>query len=111
MNSTFNITLLNLGSFFSFPSRFIARIRKFDDFLNHDLDAPSESTLTAFAGHPMTAASTANGVRMHTTRPPPARESLTYELISMPGPLAFLTSGYAVGLVAMVSRSVTPQNV
>lgn len=104
MNSTYNITL-KLGSLLSLPSRFIARIRRLDEFLNQDIHLPVDdpdaaTSLTAVAG----TAATHAGARMYTTRPPPARDTIPYEFVTMPGPLAFLTSGYAVGLVVMVSR-------
>ena len=41
-------------------------------------------------------------VQRLTTRHP---EGIPYEMVAMPGPLAFVTSGYAVGLLAMVRTS------
>lgn len=103
MNSTYNITL-KLGALLSLPSRFIARIRRFDDFLNQDIHLPIDDSDAAIS---LTAAgvtaATHAGTRIYSTRPPPARDTIPYEFVAMPGPLAFLTSGYAVGLVTMVS--------
>ena len=95
VSSTYNITL-KLGSLLSLPSRFIARIRKLDDMFGQDLD-PTVAALGSTA-----AVGQRDVSRIHSVRPPPAPDTLSYELVAMPGPLAFLTSGYAVGLVAMV---------
>lgn len=97
--SQFNLTI-RLGSLLSLPSKIFHRLRRIDDLLNHDLDVQS-----AALGMPMpmtTAWSAPNGEISHIARPPPARNSLTYELANMPGPFAFVTSGYALVLVALV---------
>ncbi|TDL24881.1 hypothetical protein BD410DRAFT_766450 [Rickenella mellea] len=84
-NTSYNLTV-KLGSLFSFPSRFIARIRKIDDMINQDFENAS-----------LTAAAMSNN-RIHRMSP---EGNIPYELVAMPGPWAFLTSGYAVGLLAM----------
>jgi hypothetical protein len=88
---------LTLGSFLSFPSRFIARMRRFDDMLNQDLQRQQFAANAAALQ-----AQTGGSQRFPNTRHP---EGLPYEMVAMPGPLAFITSGYAVGLLAMVSAS------
>ncbi|KAH8117095.1 hypothetical protein DFH11DRAFT_1687859 [Phellopilus nigrolimitatus] len=87
----FNLTI-KLGSLLSLPSKFIHRLRRIDDMLNHDLNSQSATLAMTTAAH---------GSIIHTSMPPPAPGSLPYGFVAMPGPLAFLTSGYAVGLVAM----------
>lgn len=91
LSSQFNLSL-SLGSLLSLPSRFIARLRKIDDILNQDLE---NHALAAAAA----AQSQGPGNRIQHRGVP---ENISYELVAMPGPLAFLTSGYAVGLLAMV---------
>ena len=88
---------LTLGSFLSFPSRFIARMRRIDDMLHQDLQRQQFAAASAAAAQTQTGRQ-----RFPTTRHP---DGLPYEMVAMPGPLAFVTSGYAVGLLAMVSAS------
>ncbi len=90
-SSQFNLSL-SLGSLLSLPSRFIARIRKIDDILSQDLE--NHAMASAAAAH-------AQGLSGRMQQRGGA-ENLPFELVAMPGPLAFLTSGYAVGLLAMV---------
>lgn len=92
----YNLTI-RLGSLLSLPSKFLHRLRRIDDLLNHDLDAQS-----AALDIPMPMTTTINSGVSEVARPPPSRSSLTYELVTMPGPFAFLTSGYSLGLVALV---------
>lgn len=68
--------------------------------LNHDLEAHHTT-----AGLPMPVTPVSFEGRTHVARPPPSPESLSYELIAMPGAFAFITSGYALGLLAMVRIS------
>ena len=89
----YNLTL-KLGSLLSLPSRFLARIRRFDDMLSQDLE---NHALAATA-----AAAAAQG-RHQQQRLTSSPERFSYEIVAMPGPLAFLTSGYAIGLLVMVS--------
>ncbi|THH08324.1 hypothetical protein EW145_g2783 [Phellinidium pouzarii] len=84
----YNLTI-KLGSLLSLPSKFIHRLRRIDDMLNHDLDAHPTAALA------MTTA--AQGSRTHVARPPPAPDSISYELVAMPGAFAFLTSGSILG--------------
>lgn len=76
-----------LGSLLSLPSRFVARIRKIDEDFNHDLERHSIATA-------------AMSNRIHRMA---SDNSPSYEFVAMPGPWAFVTSGYAVGLLVMVS--------
>ena len=73
-----------------------------DDLLNHDLDVQ-----TAALDIPMPMTTTSSGGVSQVARPPSSRSKLTYELVTMPGPFAFMTSGYALGLVALVRGSFT----
>ena len=85
---------LTLGSILSFPSWFIGRLRRIDDMLQQDLQthqlAASAAAMQAQPGRAQ---------RLAGRHP----EGIPYEMVAMPGPLAFITSGYAVGLLAMVS--------
>ncbi|KAL5511351.1 hypothetical protein ACEPAH_4567 [Sanghuangporus vaninii] len=93
----YNLTI-RLGSLLALPSKFLHRLRKIDDLLNHDLDIQSAALDLPM---PMPITSTAHAVMSDVPRPPPSRATLAYELASMPGPFAFLTSGYALGLVTL----------
>lgn len=92
----YNITI-RLGSLLSLPSKFIQRLRRIDDMLNMDLEAHHTTPGLAMS---MTSAAYEGGT--HIARPPPSPHSFSYELIVMPGAFSFLTSGYALGLLAMV---------
>lgn len=96
-SSHYNLSL-SLGSLLSLPSKLISRIRKIDDMLNQDLEGHTLATTAAMRR-------TRGG-----QRPSADSGGIPYELIAMPGPLAFMTSGYAVGLVGMVRgiRSLCP---
>ncbi|KAI5122226.1 hypothetical protein M0805_002714 [Coniferiporia weirii] len=88
----YNLTI-RLGSLLSLPSKFIHRLRRIDDMLEHGLEAHQTAALQITTA--------AQGSSTYAARPPPAPNSLSYELAAMPGTFAFLTSGYAIGLVAM----------
>lgn len=92
----YNITI-QLGSLLSLPSKFIQKLRRIDEMLNHDLEAHHTT-----AGLPTSMTSVLQDGRTHVARPPPSPDSITYDLIAMPGALGFITSGYAFGLIAMV---------
>ena len=94
----YNLTI-RLGSLLALPSKFLHRLRRIDDLLSHDLDIQS-----AALDLPMPITSSVHSSMSDVPRPPPSRASLAYELANMPGPFAFLTSGYALGLVTLVRR-------
>lgn len=94
----YNLTI-KLGSLLSLPAKFLHRLRRIDDVLSYDLDQhPSALDLAM----PMTTF-TQSGQISQAAMPPPARSSFAYDVISMPGPIAFMTSRYALGLCVMVS--------
>lgn len=95
--SEYNITI-RLGSLLALPSKFIQRLRRIDEVLNHDLEAHHTTVNLAMSVTP----AAFGEARTHVARPPPSPNSLGYELVAMPGAFAFLTSGYALGLLAMV---------
>ena len=84
--SQYNFTI-RFDSLLSLPSRILARIRKLDD----------QSTWSMTAAHAHKAKGYSSTADRHSA------DGLPYDLVPMPGPLAFITSGYAIGLVAMVS--------
>lgn len=86
-SQSFNYSF-TLGSLLEFPSRIFARIRKADESLVQDLKTHSLATIAPASSEPMR--------RIH------ADISFQHEEVVLPGPLAFLTSGYAVGLLLMV---------
>ena len=84
----FNMTM-KLGSLFSFPSRIsrvLASIRAFDGALEQD---------TQLLFGPDTGFDSSN--------PYVARTSPARGFVPLPGPWRFATSGYAIGLLVMVS--------
>lgn len=85
--SYYNLTL-KLGSLFAFPSRFLARIRGIDELLNQDTQ---QNTVVNLVRNEWD-----TGAYTRRSPPPPA-------FTPFPGPWGFLTSGYAVGLFAMVN--------
>lgn len=96
----YNLTI-KLGSLLSLPAKFLHRLRRIDDVLSHDLDQHPSTLEMPLATY------TSLGGASHVAMPPPSRSSFAYEIISMPGPLAFMTSGYALGLLVMVRLSCT----
>ena len=96
----YNLTI-KLGSLLSLPAKFLHRLRRMDDVLSHDLDQhPSTLDLEM----PMSTL-TQPGQASHVAMPPPPRTSFAFEVINAPGPIAFMTSRYALGLCVMVSFS------
>ncbi|EJD02179.1 uncharacterized protein FOMMEDRAFT_168701 [Fomitiporia mediterranea MF3/22] len=91
----YNLTI-RLGSLLALPSKFLHRLRRIDDLLNHDLDVQS-----AALSIPMPVTTSFHSGVSDVARPPPSRSSLSYEITTMPGPFAFMTSGYALGLIAL----------
>jgi len=85
-NATFNLTS-KLTPIFSLPSRFLARIRLFDELFNQGLGQNSAMvTAGEWGGIP--------------SSPSPRPSTLT----PFPGPWGFFTSGYALVLFTMVSE-------
>lgn len=80
--SFLNTSLKVASRFFTLPSRLIARVRRLDDVLNADIDATPRN---------------AQGSRNDTP--------LGFSMEPLPGPLAFVTSGYFFGLFVMVSTA------
>jgi hypothetical protein len=88
-----NMTV-KLGSLFSFPSRVsrvLASIRAFDTMLDQDAQ-------NAFGG-----ATEFGGSNLFIGRTPPPQG-----FVHLPGPWKFMTSGYALALLAMVSAQDEP---
>lgn len=79
--SFLNATLKVASRFVRLPSRLVARVRRLDDVLNADIDATSRNAQGSRNGTP----------------------SLGLAMEPLPGPLAFVTSGYFFGLFVMVS--------
>jgi hypothetical protein len=80
-----------LNPILSLPSRFLARIRLFDELFNHDLGRNEAITTANEWG------TAADALASSPPRPP--------NLTPFPGPWGFLTSGYALVLFTMVSGS------
>jgi hypothetical protein len=94
--ATYNISfnLSSISSFFSYPSRLLARIRKYEDISEHvqDLHESLSSLDTSSVEEDKVVA---------------ARTAVATDLTrqSFPGPWGFFTSGYMLGLVLLVSHS------
>ena len=89
---TFYSPSLNISAIFhsllSWPSRVISKVRRLDDLLNNDIENHAITT----------AAMQSNNMRrIH----PDIK--IGGDVVALPGPWAFVTSGYAVGLLLMVS--------
>lgn len=91
--SFLNATLKAASRFFTLPSRLVARVRRLDDVLNADVDA----TTSAYAG-------TSSG---NVQAPRNDTPSVGFAMEPLPGPLAFVTSGYFFGLFIMVSPAMS----
>jgi hypothetical protein len=90
LNVPFNLTS-KLVPIFLLPSRFLARIRLFDELFNQDIARNN-------------AISTANDWGATAILAPPSSSPpLPSTLTPFPGPWGFLTSGYALVLFTMVS--------
>ena len=91
--SFLNTTLKVASRFFTLPSRLVARVRRLDNVLNADIDA----TPSAYAG-------TSGGHNQASRNDTP---SVGFAMEPLPGPLAFVTSGYFFGLFVMVSTALS----
>ena len=97
---SFNWSLsYNLSSLLSLPSRLVARMRKIDDILLHDDPmAAAESAITTAAMTSSLSAAAAGPSHRSAIASAIAHYDMT-----LPGPWRFLTSGYFLSLLAMVS--------
>ncbi|KAF9227586.1 hypothetical protein BS17DRAFT_773994 [Gyrodon lividus] len=81
----------------AYPSRLLARLRKFDELLTQN----TATSLTSMQMHDLDS----NGILIARSAPPPSSFS------PLPGPWGFLTSGYIVGLIVMAVLMHRIQNI
>jgi hypothetical protein len=84
----------SLANFFSLPIKFLAKLHKIDD-QNHAL------LKQAYEQHHNSARSVDPAIERSFIR---QFERESSSLVALPGPFAFVMSGYALGLIVVVSR-------